>query len=174
VRPHSCLPLRQSSLTPAPSPPRSTRTDKKKDDILKMGADHVIATGEEGWLEREKLAYELDMVISTVDVATGLALNDLLSSLNVGGKLVSVGLPDDKIDGVHPFAFIKNGCSFGSSHIGSKKEVRLADRPPCASEGMLTTLSLLVCLQATAMLKLAAEKNIKPWSEPLSRMLPSK
>lgn len=89
-----------------------------------MGADHVIATGEEGWLEREKLAYELDFIISTVDVATGLALNDLLSSLNVGGKLVSVGLPDDKIDGVHPFAFIKNGCSFGSSHIGSKKEVR--------------------------------------------------
>lgn len=143
--PFSSLPLR----------PRSTRSDKKKDDILAMGADHVIATGEEGWLKREKLAFELDFIISvrplnsptlppsastdaaplvrapqTVDVASGVALNDLLPTLVVEGKFISVGLPDHDLEGVHPMAFLGNGCSFGATHIGSKKEVRRR-RGPC-------------------------------------------
>ena len=58
------------------------------------------------------------------------------------GKLVNVGAPDQPIQDVSPFSLIMNGCFFGGSKIGSKKE-------------------------AVMMLHLAAEKGIKPWIEEL-------
>ena len=58
------------------------------------------------------------------------------------GKYVSVGLPDEPIPGIPAFAFVGNGCFFGGSKIGCKKE-------------------------ALAMLSLAEEKGIKPWIEEL-------
>lgn len=58
------------------------------------------------------------------------------------GKYISVGLPDEPIPGFSPAALSGNGCFFGGSHIGSKKE-------------------------ALAMLSLADKKGIKPWIEEL-------
>lgn len=60
------------------------------------------------------------------------------SMLNVHGKFICVGLPDNELPPIDSFVFLKNGCFFGGSHLGSKKE----------------------CLQ---MLQLAADKQIKPW-----------
>ena len=62
----------------------------------------------------------------------------MIRMLDVGGKFISVGLPEQPIPFVSTVAFILNNSFFGGSHLGSKKE-------------------------AVEMLKLAAEKNVKPW-----------
>ena len=59
--------------------------------------------------------------------------------LKVHGKFITVGLPDADLPPLNCFTLLKNGCFVGGSHIGSKKE----------------------CLE---MLKIAAEKQIRPWS----------
>ena len=60
------------------------------------------------------------------------------STLTVHGKFISVGLPNEPLEGFSPSMFLSNGCFFGGSKIGSKKE-------------------------AMEMLELAAQKGIKPW-----------
>jgi alcohol dehydrogenase (NADP+) len=58
----------------------------------------------------------------------------------VHGKFITVGLPDEPLPALSAFTLLKNGSFVGGSHIGSKAEI-------------------------LAMLKLAAEKNIRPWIE---------
>lgn len=84
----------------------------------------------------------LDLIISTADTSHGFPLKDYLSLLWVNGTFISVGLPDDDLPPVNAFTLLNNGSKIGGSHIGSKEE-------------------------AIAMLKLAAEKGIKPWVEEL-------
>ena len=43
------------------------------------------------------------------------------SLLNVHGKLISVGLPDNNLPEMAPFSLVSNGCFLGGSKIGSKK-----------------------------------------------------
>lgn len=64
--------------------------------------------------------------------------------LYVHGRLINVGIPDmDKpLPTLHAFDLVPNGCYIGGSGIGSKKE----------------------CMD---MLRLAAEKGVKPWIEEL-------
>ncbi|KAL5521737.1 ADH6_2 [Sanghuangporus sanghuang] len=116
-----------------------THSHAKEADIKKMGADHIVIT-EPGFQEQH--ARGLDLIISTRDAASGFPLAEYLSMLDVHGKFICVGLPDEPIAGIPAAAFVPNGCFFGGSHIGSKKE-------------------------ALAMLALADEKGIKPWIEEL-------
>ena len=62
--------------------------------------------------------------------------------LYVHGRLINVGIPDmsKPLPTLHAFDLVPNGAYVGGSHIGSKTE----------------------CLE---MLKLAAEKGVKPWIE---------
>ena len=60
------------------------------------------------------------------------------STLRVHGKFICVGLPDEPLPPVTGLTFLNNGCFFGGSHIGSKKE-------------------------ALEMMDLAVEKGVKPW-----------
>lgn len=85
---------------------------------------------------------ELDLIISTRDVAEGFHLQEYLNMLWVHGSLITVGLPDDHFPALSPFAFSPNGAKLGGSHIGSKVE-------------------------ALEMLQLAADKGIQPWIEVL-------
>ena len=87
----------------------------------------------------------LDIIIFTIDkFGPGFSLAPYLSMLYVYGKFINVGLPDadSPLPQMHAFEFVRNGCQIGGSHIGSKND----------------------CME---MLKLAAEKNIKPWVEEL-------
>ncbi|EJD05564.1 GroES-like protein [Fomitiporia mediterranea MF3/22] len=113
--------------------------DKEK-DIKKMGADHVVFTNP-GFQEKCKMS--LDLIVSTRDEASDYPLTEYLSMLDMHGKFISVGLPDAPLPATGAFAFAGNGCFFGGSHIGSKKE-------------------------ALAMLSLADKKGIKPWIEEFS------
>ena len=58
--------------------------------------------------------------------------------LTVHGKFITVGIPDDTFPGLKARTLASNGCFFGGSKLGSKKE-------------------------ALEMLDLAARKNVKPW-----------
>ncbi|ORY81039.1 NADP-dependent alcohol dehydrogenase C [Protomyces lactucae-debilis] len=113
-----------------------THSASKKDDIEKMGADKVVVTANEGW-EKEH-AMKFDFMLSTIDAAKGVLLQQFCSCLRIGGEFHSVGLPDDPLDDIKAQLFAANACKLTGSHIGSKKEM----------------------LQ---MLKLVEEKKIKSW-----------
>ncbi|KAL7412872.1 NADPH-dependent alcohol dehydrogenase [Mrakia frigida] len=123
-----------------------THSLKKKDDILAMGADHIIVTG--GGEEFEKKhAFELDFLLTTVDSVDGLPLDKLIKCVNINGTIITVGIPaGGMLPPISAMSFLGNGCHLGSSLLGSKKE-------------------------AVAMLQLAHEKGVKPWIQeiPMSR-----
>lgn len=112
-----------------------SRNNAKKEDALKMGADDMIATEEEGW--ETKHANSLDIIVSTVS-SPKLPLNGYLSLLDVGGTFVQVGAPDDPMPAFVAFALIMKKVRIVGSLIGSPKEIR-------------------------EMFELAAEKGVKPW-----------
>jgi len=114
-----------------------SHTASKKDDAMKMGATKFVETGgaKEG-LKGE--VSDLDIIITTVDMASAIPLTDLLSVLSVGGVVVSVGLPNEPLPTIMAQDFAANQSSFQVTHIGSKKE----------------------CM---AMLKLAVDKNVRTW-----------
>ncbi|KAJ3551207.1 hypothetical protein NM688_g4840 [Phlebia brevispora] len=119
-----------------------THTKDKMDDAKKLGADHVVDTTNQDFAK--PYATSLDLIVSTMDVTPALPLKELLSMLYVHGRLVDVGIPDmDKpMPTLHAFDLVPNGAYIGGSHVGSKTE----------------------CME---MLKLAAEKGVKPWIEEL-------
>lgn len=79
-----------------------------------------------------------------MDATPQLPIKEFLSMLYVHGKLIIVGIPDmdQHLPTLHAFDLVPNGCFIGGSAVGSKED----------------------CME---MLKLAAEKNIKPWIEEL-------
>ena len=108
----------------------------KKEDALKLGADHFVDTSKKGFAE--PLVGEIDLIVSTASNTNKLPLSEFLSTLSVHGRLVYVGMPEDKLPQVGAQELSNNGCFIGGSHIGSKKE-------------------------ASQMLQLAAEKGVKAW-----------
>ena len=112
-----------------------SRTDAKKEDAFKMGADDFIATAEEGY--EKKYANSLDLIVSTVS-GPGLPLTSYLSLLDIGGQFIQVGAPEDPIPQFMAFSLILKKVKIGGSLIGSPAEIK-------------------------EMLQLAADKNIHPW-----------
>merc|ERR1712032_348341 len=116
-----------------------SHSPNKKEDALKMGAKEFISTKETpDWAD--KLAKNpLDIIISTAS-SNAVDLKAILSTLNVHGRLIYVGMPEEPFNDVRSQYFAGNGAFFGGSHIGSKKEIE-------------------------SMMRLASEKQIKPWIE---------
>jgi len=91
----------------------------KKEDGLKLGADHYYATSDaETFTE---LAGTFDLIICTVGVA--IDWNAYLGLLKVDGSMVIVGAPEDAIP-VHAFSLIPGRRSLSGSMIGSIKETQ--------------------------------------------------
>lgn len=110
-----------------------SRSDAKKEDALKMGATRFVAT--EPGFEKD-LYREFDLMICASS-SSKLPLDEFLTCLDVGKKFVFVGLPDEGLSNVKSQALIW-GVALSGSHIGCRKE-------------------------ALDMLKLAEEKQVKPW-----------
>lgn len=110
-----------------------SRSDAKKADALKMGATRFVATTP--GFEKD-LFREFDLIICAAS-GTNLPIDEYLTTLDVGKKFVFVGLPDEGLKEVKSQALIW-GVGLSGSHIGCRTE-------------------------ALSMLKLAAEKKIKPW-----------
>lgn len=67
-------------------------------------------------------------------------LKTYMSTLKVGGEFHMVGLPDKPLPEMMAFQFTTNAAKLTGSHIGNHQEME-------------------------AMLKLAAEKDVRPWVE---------
>ncbi|KAK4048466.1 alcohol dehydrogenase [Microbotryomycetes sp. JL221] len=109
----------------------------KEDDARKMGAKHFINTSEKDFAKGHE--HEFDIILSTVDAATAIALADYFPLLKLHGRFHSVGLPNDAVE-INFMSMAGNAANLSVSHIGSKK-------------------------QAQEMLQLAADKGLKTWKE---------
>ncbi|KAF3914972.1 hypothetical protein ABW20_dc0110530 [Dactylellina cionopaga] len=119
-----------------------SRSEAKKEDALKLGADGYIATGaSDNWNEEHEFSF--DMIISTANSTENFDLGKYLSLMKIHGKFIMVGLAPGDGQKVSAFDLLGNGCFIGASHLGSRKEM-------------------------LDMLDLAAEKGLKSWSELIS------
>jgi uncharacterized zinc-type alcohol dehydrogenase-like protein len=92
---------------------------RKKDDALRLGADHYYATSDPETFT--KLAGTFDLIVSTVSAV--IDLNDYLSLLKPDGVLANVGAPEDPIS-LHLFSLIMGRKTLAGSLIGGIKETQ--------------------------------------------------
>ena len=115
-----------------------SRSNAKREDAFKLGADHYIATKEEpDWAT--KYGDTLDLVVVCAGSLTDIDFNALPKTMKIGGKIISISAPDasEKLE-LNPFGLL--GVSIANSAVGSVKEIK-------------------------QLLQLAKDKNIKPWVE---------
>ncbi|CAK7280631.1 NAD(P)-dependent alcohol dehydrogenase [Streptomyces sp. RM1] len=86
---------------------------KKREDGLRLGADHYHATSDPDTFEQ--LAGRFDLIVNTVSAA--IDLNAYLGLLAVDGTLVNVGAPAEPLS-VHVMSLIGGRRSFAGSLIG--------------------------------------------------------
>ena len=90
-----------------------SQTLSKKDDGMRLGADHFFATSDDTTFS--KLAGSFDLIINTVSAVIN--LDDYLKLLKLDGTLVNVGAPGDPLS-VNVFSLIGMRRSFAGSMIG--------------------------------------------------------
>ena len=115
-----------------------SHTPSKKDEALKLGADHFVCTNDKDWAK--PLAFTYDFILNAADMTNEFDMQAYMSTLAVNGEFHNVGLPDKPLPELKAFDFAPNGSKIAGSHIGSRKE----------------------CL---AMLKLASDKGLHPMIE---------
>jgi alcohol dehydrogenase (NADP+) len=115
-----------------------SRTRAKEADARKLGADGFIATAEEDWEKPHRFSF--DLIVNCANSSKNFDLTKYLSMMDVHGRWVSVGLPEEEGQVIKAQHLISNGVLIGASHLGSRKEM----------------------LQ---MLNLAAEKGLETWVE---------
>ncbi|GAA3752370.1 NAD(P)-dependent alcohol dehydrogenase [Streptomyces tremellae] len=96
-----------------------SRTLGKKDDGLRLGADHYYATEDPATFE--ELAGSFDIVLCTVSGA--LHFDRYLGLLKLDGTLVNVGAPDEDIT-MNNWALIPARRSYAASSAGGMPEIQ--------------------------------------------------
>ncbi|MBZ7923060.1 NAD(P)-dependent alcohol dehydrogenase [Ensifer adhaerens] len=96
-----------------------SQTLSKKEDGLKLGADHYYATNDPETFKA--LAGTFDLIICTV--AAEIDWNAYLNLLKVDGDFVLVGIPENAVP-VHAFSLVPARRSISGSMIGSIKETQ--------------------------------------------------
>ncbi|MEV5613329.1 NAD(P)-dependent alcohol dehydrogenase [Streptomyces sp. NPDC052225] len=110
---------------------------RKKDDGLKLGADHYYATSDEKTFE--ELAGSFDLILSTVSAP--LNFGAYLSLLKTGGALVNVGAPEEPI-ALNLFSLIGGNKTLAGSMIGGIAETQeMLDF--CAEHGLGSEIELI-------------------------------
>lgn len=92
---------------------------RKKDDGLKLGADHYYATSDENTFK--ELAGSFDLILSTVSAP--LDFGAYLSLLKTGGVLVNVGAPEEPV-AINLFSLIGGNKILAGSMIGGIAETQ--------------------------------------------------
>jgi len=118
-----------------------THSPEKTDDAKSLGATEVIVTGEKDWAKNWPSTF--DFILNCSDMTSEFNLKTYFSTLKVGGQFHMVGIADKPLPELMSFDFVANAPKLTGSHIGNHQEME-------------------------AMLKLAAEKGIKPRLETLS------
>ncbi|GMM57861.1 hypothetical protein DAKH74_044770 [Maudiozyma humilis] len=117
-----------------------SRGSSKRKDALELGADEYVATAEEpAW--DDKYVSKLDIVLVCASSLQGVNLDQYVRTLRIGGKIISVCIPD-KSEKLEMSAFALRGVTVGNSQLGSPQELR-------------------------DLLELAAAKGFRPWVETL-------
>ncbi|WP_112817029.1 NAD(P)-dependent alcohol dehydrogenase [Ensifer sp.] len=96
-----------------------SQTLSKKEDGLKLGADHYYATNDPETFKA--LQGQFDLIICTV--AAEIDWNAYVNLLKVDGNFVLVGIPENAVP-VHAFALVPARRSISGSMIGSIKETQ--------------------------------------------------
>jgi D-arabinose 1-dehydrogenase-like Zn-dependent alcohol dehydrogenase len=114
------------------------RSQSKREDALKLGADKYVATNDDpDWVKEN--ARSVDLLVSSVS-SSKMPISEYLSLLKVGGTLIQVGIPEDGPVALPVGSLVWTGVNLGGSLIGSPSEIR-------------------------EMFELAARKQVKPWIE---------
>ncbi|MBE1531958.1 NAD(P)-dependent alcohol dehydrogenase [Actinomadura algeriensis] len=92
---------------------------KKREDGLRLGADHYHATGDPGTFER--LAGRFDLIVNTVSAAIDVDAH--LGLLAVDGTLVNVGAPGEPLS-LNVFSLLKYRRNYAGSMIGGIAETQ--------------------------------------------------
>ncbi|MEU0025386.1 NAD(P)-dependent alcohol dehydrogenase [Streptomyces sp. NPDC006335] len=110
---------------------------RKKDDGLKLGADHYYATSDENTFK--ELAGTFDVILSTVSAP--LDFGAYLGLLKTGGALVNVGAPEEPIS-LNLFSLIGGNKTLAGSMIGGIAETQeMLDF--CAQHGIGAEIELI-------------------------------
>jgi alcohol dehydrogenase (NADP+) len=110
---------------------------RKKDDGLKLGADHYYATSDEKTFQ--ELAGSFDVILSTVSAP--LDFGSYLGLLKTGGALVNVGAPEEPI-ALNLFSLIGGNKTLAGSMIGGIAETQeMLDF--CAEHGIGAEIELI-------------------------------
>ncbi|MEV6809799.1 NAD(P)-dependent alcohol dehydrogenase [Streptomyces sp. NPDC051132] len=114
---------------------------RKKDDGLKLGADHYYATSDPKTFE--DLAGTFDLIVSTVSAP--MDFGALLSLLKVDGALVNVGAPEEPVE-LNLFSLIGGRKTLAGSMIGGIRETQeMLDF--CAEHGIGAEIELIDAAQ---------------------------
>lgn len=114
-----------------------SQTLSKKDDGLRLGADHYYATSDPATFGQ--LANSFDLIINTVSAV--IDLDAYLSLLALDGTLVNVGAPPEALP-IHVFTLFANRRSFAGSSIGGIRETQeMLDF--CAEHGIAPETELI-------------------------------
>jgi len=109
----------------------------KKDDGLRLGADHYYATAERQTFT--DLANHFDLIINTV--SANININHYLKLLRLHGTLVSVGAPPEPLP-IQVFTLFNNRRTFAGSSIGGIRETQeMLDF--CAEHGIAPETELI-------------------------------
>ncbi|MBT2445675.1 NAD(P)-dependent alcohol dehydrogenase [Streptomyces sp. ISL-43] len=96
-----------------------SQTLRKREDGLKLGADHFYATNDEATFD--ELAGRFDLIVSTVSAPLG--LDAYLRLLKVDGALVNVGAPEEPVS-LNLFSVIGGRKTLAGSMIGGIAETQ--------------------------------------------------
>ncbi|MCF3132621.1 NAD(P)-dependent alcohol dehydrogenase [Streptomyces olivochromogenes] len=110
---------------------------RKKDDGLRLGADHYYATGDENTFK--DLAGTFDLILNTVSAP--LDFDAYLSLLRTDGAMVNVGIPEEPVHILLSSVF-GNRRSLSSSGIGGIPETQ-AMLDFCAEHGLGAEIELI-------------------------------
>jgi len=114
-----------------------SRSLNKKEDGLKLGADHYYAT--EDTETFKNLAGSFDLIINTVSAK--IDLDEFLSLLAVDGTMVNVGAPPEPLS-LQVFSLIPGRKSFAGSVIGGIPETQeMLDF--CAEHGIAAEIEVI-------------------------------
>ncbi len=110
---------------------------RKKEDGLRLGADHYYATSDPETFT--DLARSFDLIINTVSAAVD--LDAYLKLLRLNGTMVNVGAPPEALP-IHVFSLFGSRASFAGSGIGGIRETQeMLDF--CAEQGIACDVELI-------------------------------
>ncbi|WP_190121532.1 NAD(P)-dependent alcohol dehydrogenase [Streptomyces inusitatus] len=110
---------------------------RKRDDGLRLGADHFYATSDPATFE--ELAGTFDLIVSTVSAP--LPLDDYIGLLRAGGALVNVGAPEAPVS-LNLLSLINGNKGLIGSNIGGIRQTQeMLDF--CAEHGIGAEIELI-------------------------------